>query len=382
MAAPPTARTGTPATSSERPLVAGVAPFERLLGPRTSVYDLWTPLRVLATDVGRERLEALHDVKFDDAAFQRFMAFLRQAEGLYMAADAMPPEPRPLAAYYFMLNLTKSYLTCVDPQLTAQKVVHGLGDDFQRKQRYWFIHEQVKIHGARSATDALHELSAHTGTGYAYSGGTQLQVQRLAPYLAETVDVFQDAVGQPPKLVPAAHVGVWSNGAEAWLRVEVDRGELARRGLGPESLPKRAAIFGSSFRLVQSPMPTASYETKTTVAYGNRRILDQRDQLHDAFERTLIHVNRGSSGARYLIVISDRSQLLSQEAVAFVVMYHLSNMVRYRPEQIAKLSTQGWFFLFTTWVPRAAENFLLAMTSRIVKEEFRIGLSAGGGAKT
>jgi hypothetical protein len=49
----------------------------------------------LATDVGRERLEALHDVKFDDAAFQRFTAFLRQAEGLYMAADAMPPEPRP-----------------------------------------------------------------------------------------------------------------------------------------------------------------------------------------------------------------------------------------------------------------------------------------------
>jgi hypothetical protein len=54
-------------------------------------------------------------------------------------------------------------------------------------------------------------------------------------------------------------------------------------------------------------------------------------------------------------------------------MHHLSNMVRYRPEQVSKLAANRWFFLFTTWVPRAMENFLLSVASRLLLEEVRIG---------
>ncbi|HEV2591936.1 MAG TPA: hypothetical protein VGU02_08580 [Gaiellaceae bacterium] len=87
---------------------------------------------------------------------------------------------------------------------------------------------------------------------------------------------------------------------------------------------------------------------------------------------SLIHVNRGSEGARYLAIASDKTDLLSQEAVTFAVMHHLSTMVRYRPEQVAKLANQKWFFLFTSWVPRAMENSYLALASRILGEELRI----------
>ena len=68
-------------------------------------------------------------------------------------------------------------------------------------------------------------------------------------------------------------------------------------------------------------------------------------------------------------MISERNELLSQEAVSFAVMHHLSSMVRYRPEEVAKLMASKWSFLFTMWVPRAMENYLLAMTSRIFREE-------------
>jgi hypothetical protein len=37
--------------------------------------------------------------------------------------------------------------------------------------------------------------------------------------------------------------------------------------------------------------------------------------------------------------------------------------------ECVKLASGRWFFLFTTWVPRAMENFQLALTSRILKEE-------------
>jgi hypothetical protein len=279
----------------------------------------------------------------------------------------MPPESRPLIAYYFALNLTKAFLTCVDPSTTEEKAFHGLGDDFQAKSRYWFVHERMKV-----KTDGVfRDLAKRTGLGYCYENGRQLVLQKLAPYLAETADIYEDAVGEPPRLVPASSVDVLSGGGDVWLRVEIDRGELGRRGLGPASLPQRAAIFGLQFAHVQSERPTASYQSQT-LTYGGRKILTKSAELRECFDHALIHSNRGVAGARHLVVINDATQLLSQEAVSFAVLHHLSNMVRYRPEQVAKLAEQKWFFIFSTWVPRAMENYLLAMTSRILCEEVRI----------
>ena len=43
----------------------------------------------------------------DRAAHRRFTAYLTQAETFYLSAQDMPPESRPLVAYYFVLNLSK-----------------------------------------------------------------------------------------------------------------------------------------------------------------------------------------------------------------------------------------------------------------------------------
>jgi hypothetical protein len=279
----------------------------------------------------------------------------------------MPPESRPLVAYYFGLNLTKALLTCVAPPVTSGKVTHGLSDGFEKKSRYWFIHEHVKV----TATGAFRDLAVRTGAQFCYAAGERLAIQKLAPYLAETADIYEDAIGEPPRLVPLESAGIWSGGGDVWLRVEVDRGELHRRGLGPASLPEKAKLFGMRFKLVRSEQPTASYESASS-AYGGRKILTKASELRDCFDSALIHSNRGTAGARHLVVISDKNRLLSQEAVTFAVFHHLSTMVRYRPEQVAKLVDQKWFFLFSTWLPRAMENYLLALTSRILREEVRI----------
>lgn len=284
-----------------------------------------------------------------------------------MSAEGMPAESRPLVAYYFALNLAKAFLTCADPAVTAGKVFHGLSDDFDRKTKYWFIHERTKV----TTKGAFRDLARRTGLGYCYTRNHSLAIQKLAPYLAETADIYEDSVGEPPRLVPLNSIEVWSTGSNVWLRIEVDRGELSRRSLGPQSLPEKAKVFGSRFKLVQSDRPTASYESEP-LAYGGRQILTKADELRECFDHALIHSNRGIAGARHLVVISDKTELLSQEAVTFAVFHHLSSMVRYRPEQVAKLADQKWFFLFSTWLPRAMENYLLALTSRILREEVRI----------
>jgi hypothetical protein len=318
-------------------------------------------------EVGLSRLQRLWGTAVDSAAHARFSAFVTQAEAFYISAEGMPAESRPLVADYSALNLAKAFLTCVDPTITATKVFHGLSDDFELKTRYWFIHERTKI----TRQGVFRDIAERTGLGYCYARGHSLAVQKLAPYLAETADVYEDAVGESPRLVPLARLEVWSGDGHVWLRAEVDRGELRRRSLGPQSLPERAKLFGSRFKLVQSERPTASYESDP-LPYGGRQILTKADELRDCFDHALIHSNRGIAGARHLVVISDKTELLSQEAVTFAVLHHLSSMVRYRPEQVAKLTDQKWFFLFSTWVTRAMENFLLTLTSRILREEVRI----------
>jgi hypothetical protein len=362
------ARAGRPAENVGRALSAGVGYHHRTLSSRTTQQELWTPLRMLLTpEVGVARLQGLWGHSFDGAAHRRFIAYVTQAESFYLSAEGMAPESRPLVAYYFVLNLTKAYLTCVAPSVTEKRLFHGLGDAFDAKQRYWFIHEQTKV-----ARDGIfRELATRTGAAYCYPNGHLLTIQRLAPYLAETADIFEDATGDALRLVPLAAVAVLSDGSDAWLRVEVERGELRRRAIGPAALPQRAHLFGEVFRHVQSETASASYESEA-LSYGGRRILTRADDLAELFNRALIHSNRGTTGPRHLAVISDRAQLLSQEAVTFAVIHHLSNMVRYRPEQVAKLSEGKWFFLFDTWVPRAIENYLLTMTSRVLREEVRI----------
>lgn len=334
---------------------------------------------MLKTDIGRDRLRDLHGAAIDDKAFQRFSAYLSQAETFYLSAETMPPESRPLVAYYFFLNLTKAFLTCVDPDLTAQRANHGLQDAFEKKSRYWFQHEAVKVgRPTGTTTNVFAELAARTGAGYCHPPGKELSIQKLAPYLVEAADILEDAVGTAPKLVPIESLRVLGRGGEAWLRLEIEGGELRRRAVSSQQLAPRAAHFNTVFEAVApDDRYHEVYESRDQWSYrtgrGGVNYARCAEDVIEAFERSLIHSNRGTTGARHLIVLSKRIGLLSQEAVAFLVMHHLSNMVRYRPEQVVKLGDNRWFFLFTTWVPRATENFLLALMSRMLREEVRIG---------
>ena len=236
--------------------------------------SLWSPLRTLTIeDVGFPRLRGAYGASFDTAAFRRVAAYLAQAESYYLAAEGMAPVSRPLVAYYFFLNVTKAFLTCTDPSFTAEAVAHGLSDAFERRQRYWFQHERTKVAESRGRRLVFEELAKHTGSGYCHPPGTLLSIERLAPYLVETADLVEDCVARPPKIVPTESVEVFSGGGQTWLRTEVERGELRRRGLGPASLSDRCAHFGSVFRHVRSDTSTASYESIDAWPFGGKQIL-------------------------------------------------------------------------------------------------------------
>jgi hypothetical protein len=82
----------------------------------------------------------------DKWARSRSRAYLNQARQYYSAVAGLAPVAKPLAGYYFALNLTKTYLTVIEPALTEPSIMtHGLGQAFERGRRYAFTKEKFKI---------------------------------------------------------------------------------------------------------------------------------------------------------------------------------------------------------------------------------------------
>ena len=102
-----------------------------------------------------------------------------------------------------------------------------------RKQRYWFSQEQTKVANVTGTSKSVFkELALTTGAGFCHPPGKLLPIEKLAPYLVETADLLEAAVALPPKLVPLRSADIWRDDGKTWLRVEVRRSELLRRGLG------------------------------------------------------------------------------------------------------------------------------------------------------
>jgi hypothetical protein len=365
MAAPPKAREGKRQASAGRPIVAGVGPFLRPMSARATNADLWAALEVLAVQSeGLDRLERLHGVDLDNDARRRYSAFVAQARQYYNTVPTIEPIAKPLLGYYFALNLTKAFLTAIDPSSTAGRLQHGLSEDLAKKTRYYFQQEGFNIRQA----GVFRLLAENTGQGFCWATGYRIRIVDLLPYLADGYDLYGDIGEEAPKLLPVADAFVLFGQKTGWIRIEVDRNVLRQRAMRPESLLQKARIFSDHFRLVQTDLDTVSYESNTAFPYGQRRS-EILDKLASEFDEALLAVQRNVTGGRRYIVLSERKQLLSHEAVTFGLLHHLSNMVRYRPHDVERLRGSAFFWLFASWVDRACENFLLAMASRITRED-------------
>lgn len=367
---PPHARAGKPGASSGRPIVAGVAPHVRVLSGRATSADLWASLDALAARP--DGLDDLHRRTHDRKAKERFAAYIHQAKEYFEAVRPAEPVAKPLLAYYFALNLSKAFLTAVHPATTADKLRHGVSPVPITSQRYRFTQEAFRV----QAHGVFRLVAEHTGQGFCWAGGREIQLKKVVGFLPEAADLYADAYGNHPRLIPVSEVtalfGEIDDENASWLRVEVDRNTLQERGIGAERLLSEAKAFGNRFRLVDdgSNEATFSYESKNHFTYHRR--VDALPSLAELFDHSLFAIQRHRRGRPSFVVHSTRPELLSHEAVAFGVLHHLSDMVRYRPERVEALISSNEYWLFAPWVDRACENFLLAMASRIALEEHTV----------
>ncbi len=374
MVRPPDSRSGDQLSVTGRVVVAGVGSHQRLISARASNADLWAAIESLAVPgAGTERLEALHGVALGRNAQRRFAAYVRQARAYYGAIRDLDPVAKPLLGYYFALNLTKAFLTSQDPSTTEGILRHGAGDATRVGARYRLTQETLKL----QQSGIVRDLAMRTGMGHCWPAGDRIQISRLFSYLVEAVDLYADASGRAPKLVPVAktRVSATSAGAkgEVWLNLDVARSALRERGITATKLLEESRVLGDRYCLVhdRDDPETVTYEGVTPVSFTSRKAA--LPAARNSFDESLILRNRSTSGGRDYVVLTKRPALMSQEAVTFVLLLHLSNIVRYRPQQAEALNATAHSWLFSSWVGRACENLLLAISSRLSLEEHVIG---------
>lgn len=371
--APVQGRGGEPLSYRGQPVIAGYGSFEMRLSARATAADLWATLD-LAASAGRTALQDNSRPPMDPSAVARLRAYVQQARQYYDAVAGADPAAKPLLAYYFMLNATKAFLTAYEPDSTeALKLAHGAVDaNSGITDPYSFAQETTQVF----ADGVLPRLAAATGRGYVWPHKMTIPLEQLIPYLVEGVDLYGSAFRKTPKLLPVRSAYVRGDGARpnqrGWLRVEVDRLKLREYDVRPKALLERSAIFGAQYQLVRSPEtdPVVVYESLVEVHFT--QMPKPLAELRTLFDRSLLLRDR-SQGAKDFIALSTQPELVSSEAVSFTVMLHLSNMVRYRPQHVNALRGTSYWWLFTSWVDRACENFLLSISSRISLEEHLIG---------
>jgi hypothetical protein len=326
----------------------------------------------IAAAAGETAVQRFRRTSLSSAAQARLRAYTNQARQYYEATSTADPIAKPLLGYYFVLNASKAYLTATNESLTERPgVAHGIGQDNSHLATpYDFYQEHLSI----TRPGVFHFLAQYTGTGFCWQPGS-MKFSRLLPYLAESVDLYASAFSLPPALIPVVRTGILSDGTRpnkrAWLVVDISRLALREAKLSPRRLLSDAAAFAISFELVDGGDPDiVTYQSRQPVSYS--AMPQPLSDLRSAFDRSLIVRNRTLSKRKDNVMISPHAQLVSSDALTFAVMIHLSNMVRYRPHHVEELRGGSHWWLFTSWVDRAIENFLLSMSSRISLEEHSI----------
>ena len=231
-------------------------------------------------------------MSLDKKARLRSRAFLNQAREYFTAVGGLSPVAKPLVAYYFMLNLTKAFLTASDPSLTvSHHLRHGMTQAYEPGTNYSFNREAFRIKQA----GVFRYLAEKTGMGHCWANNYELTLRELMPYLPDAYMLYADAYARTPRLLPVDDVSVLFHGRTAWLRGEVKPEVLKQHELSAPRLLEQAGVFGAHFKWVHTDRKeTVTYESIQPLTFGHRRS-EVLPKLSEEFDRCLFATDRSFS---------------------------------------------------------------------------------------
>lgn len=252
-----------------------------------------------------------------------------------------------LPSYYAMLNLSKVYILLGQRHASLpSNRLHGIQYKGFAKDSQSILTEQVTLH-----TKGAFPLFYETLTGVPFRGQTQLSMSDVYPYIVDISAEYALATGKPSQLATVAFD----------LDLRVPGAVIPTAQLHP--IEQAASIDLRKVKLLKD------FQTQSRapfVAVGPRMAMndDHYVKLRDNLRPFLLY----HSHDRYYTPLSSKRLLLPEELPIIVAFFHLSSIVRYKPEFLAKVKDSRYWPMLSAAQRHCVLKFMILFWSFMHQE--------------
>lgn len=315
--------------------------------------------------------------KYGKASRYSYEFYWKQAETFYKSSKSMPIESAPVAAYYCMLNAEKSYLSFVNEYVddcVDNFGMHGIQEDnndsgedletisIKHKQHGVFPMFAEKINpdfstiwpstDSKTLKSLLYNLPfVHRAYAMTYTTKKKKVEELFLPIEA----------GESPKY----HKG---NDGKAYLLFELEKTSfLANAQTIPVNI---ASSISPDFKIYQGRGFTL--QSKNGAKWnGNGSISGEVKELTNELRKHFSYI-KSNSRLWYL----KRTHLgnpdvinLSTMTINMAVMHRLSEIARYKPEQLGRLMESKENWLIHEFITQSLDQFIDELAAQITRQE-------------
>ncbi|MBA7508767.1 hypothetical protein ES705_00700 [subsurface metagenome] len=305
--------------------------------------------------------------------FKHFRSHIRQAKGFYFSAKILPVSSSPLLYYYSFMNLAMARLVIEDPSIINKKLSHGLSYKLKIK-KLPFKKQSIKVH-KEGVFPLLYNWYFNKNLSI-----EQINISSLFNYCTD-ISYECDITGiKENKILYCKYSNcVNHNNKTSWPLIAIyNANEILK-------YPKMFKSFMSYFEKVKlnqddykkifniSPIYSEGISffqgpTKNWISNNFPAFNEVCDEVIDILGNTL-QFNYTSKDLDYYLTLPYKinKQISLDETISiYLIMFYLSNLVRYNPRYIDYLLDKKESWLINIFIKSCTITFLRCIVSRII----------------
>ena len=297
-------------------------------------------------------------------------SFRRQAEDYFRAASAARElAVRPVLLYYAFLNLTKALGIAKGYSGLAGKAYHGISWE-PGAGRLALSRSLVKFPTGTGIHVFPELLKLLNGNGGLL--GAPLPLQSLLPQILPGHRLWCYATDRPERFLTVEKFILLHNSSTkgVWLNIFLNRDDVERVGLTIEKIISRADL--DEFELESSNVDTVCLQQRKPDVYSTQpgealvRIMDRNK---NRFWETVKTASPYRKHYAYCSPPTERSRRLPQMASIYALMFFLSSVTRYSPQNFDDLLDSKFGPFFDTFISESPMQFLYLLASDMLDRE-------------
>lgn len=312
--------------------------------------------------------------------FKHFQSFARQAKTYYLSAKNLHPRSAGLLYYYSFLNLAKAFLIQKYPSIGKTKTGHGISclpKDFSKLKT-----QTVRVLNDGGVFQKLYDL--YFGTQIKKQS---LNIKELLNYCSDISYQCQIAGMGNGKLEPCLYTHlVNKDDKTGWVLLGIPGFNEVKK------YPSALQDFYKDFEQVEVPeLAAREFFKMYNLNLSNFTFFQGKPffwtannipptlECHDQMKRTLgklLQTNYFDNDFDLYLSLPYKinRQLQMDETLAiYLVMFYISNLVRYNPAYLEELLSKKEAWLIESFIKSCPNTFLRSMISRIVGTDYVIG---------